>query len=764
MIRTCLYTILLCSLTNFAFGQSKKAKAAFEDQRFHDAIVILDKEIESGKQNDEVFKLYGLSSFYAGKFDQAEETTLRLIDKNPENDDYKYVLIKTLLAKKEFDQARDAWNTISPASKQHPDFVLLSNSIVSQSKWERIVSKLEVSNFDEINTSAGDYSPFLYGDDIIFCTLDKADLINMEELDPREKDFSKLYKKKLGQFESKNPHEFLPGLIHGKHIGPISISTDKKEIFYTSASQLRAGVNYNDIFSISKNEEGKWGRPKPFAYNNEDYNVAHPALSEDGKTLYFSSDKPGGFGQMDLYYCYRTENGWSEPINLGENVNTSKNEVFPSQSDGYLYFASNGHPGYGKLDLYRVEETDYWEFVENLKSPLNSPYDDFGVCFKNENSGFFSSNRPGGSGKDDVYKFGSIEVAPAVETQYITGLFEKEQVGLKNKKVVLVDENGTVLQEAYTNAQGEFFFLKEKDITNYSIRLDEDLEDYHDLDMLLTDSNGNVTEIVEADENGNFSFEILALDDYDNLVMMEQTDNNLLSINIGGQLFREEYGDFNKEEEVSIVNRYGIIVGKTITDSTGTFLFENMKPDDQYIFKLSSNDEALKIAIFDEDGEPVQIIIADKNMRYYFERLKADDDYISMINSEDEEIYIKENEAFVFSNVYYELNSAELNSESEVVLDRLTVLLYNNPHVSIVIRSHTDSRATDKYNLKLSQKRAESVAAYLISRGIDVRRLDAKGMGERDLVNHCSNGVECTNEQHAENRRTEFEIRKNENF
>ena len=295
-----------------------------------------------------------------------------------------------------------------------------------------------------------------------------------------------------------------------------------------------------------------------------------------------------------------------------------------------------GHVGYGGLDIFRVEESHHWEFVENLKAPINSPFDDFGICFSAEQNGYFSSNRPGGSGKDDIYKFSSKERAPVVETQFISGIFEKDGVPIANRKVYLVDEFGEVIQEAYTNSEGEFFFLKEKNVVNYTIRLDEEVTEFKDIAMLLTDSNGNVTEVIEADENGGFSFEILALDDYDNLAFMEQSEDELLSISIRGQVFIDEFGDYSGNQEVSIVNQYGIVIDKTVTDSEGNFLFEQLKPDDLYIFKLGSNDEALKIAIFGPAGDPVKIIIADKNMRFYFERLGADDDYISMLTAEDQ--------------------------------------------------------------------------------------------------------------------------------
>ena len=227
MMKNLLITITLCFYCTVSIGQNKKAVEALEDQRFHDAIAILDKNIESGKSNDDNKYIYAISSFFAGKYEESIKISTELVQKYPANDDFKYWLIKNYSALKQYDIAKDIWATLSEKSKTELEFVQLKNSIVSQAKWDRIVNDLEVSNFDEINTSASDFSPQLYGEDIVFCTLNKADLINIEQLDPKEKNFSKLYKKKLGQFESSNSLAFFPGLIHGKHIGPIAIDEKK---------------------------------------------------------------------------------------------------------------------------------------------------------------------------------------------------------------------------------------------------------------------------------------------------------------------------------------------------------------------------------------------------------------------------------------------------------------------------------------------------------------------------------------------------------
>ena len=148
----------------------------------------------------------------------------------------------------------------------------------------------------------------------------------------------------------------------------------------------------------------------PFKYNNkEEYSVGHPAISPDGDILYFVSDMPGGVGETDIYYCVKNVDGtWETPQNAGTTINTSGKEMFPViEKNGDLYFSSNGHPGMGGLDMFRsTGSKETWSEPENLKHPFNSPKDDFAILFTEEGkTGFFTSNRDGGEGADDIYSF-----------------------------------------------------------------------------------------------------------------------------------------------------------------------------------------------------------------------------------------------------------------------------------------------------------------------------------------------------------------------
>jgi hypothetical protein len=151
----------------------------------------------------------------------------------------------------------------------------------------------------------------------------------------------------------------------------------------------------------------KYGKAVPMAFNSDGYSTGHPAISKDGRLIVFSSDRPGGQGGSDLYMSYRNGDTWGEPENLGFRVNTAGDEMFPFLlDDGTLLFSSNGHAGLGGLDLFSAQQAEVgFVDVTNLGVPINSPQDDFSMIVTSGGRGYFSSNRSGGKGSDDIYFF-----------------------------------------------------------------------------------------------------------------------------------------------------------------------------------------------------------------------------------------------------------------------------------------------------------------------------------------------------------------------
>jgi outer membrane protein OmpA-like peptidoglycan-associated protein len=228
--------------------------------------------------------------------------------------------------------------------------------------------------------------------------------------------------------------------------------------------------------------DGSWENIKELPFNDEVYSTGHPALSADNKKLYFVSDKEGGFGQTDIYEIDILENNkYGEPKNLGERINTEGREMFPFVSkDSIFYFSSDGHLNLGLLDIFKstIIKNPNAE-PENLGAPYNSGYDDFAFFTRSNKAtqtGYFSSNRPGGIGNDDIYSFNAYKCS-----QIITGIAKDtlSNLILDDVSVKLINKVGKVINEVITNEKGEYRFEVDCD-KKYTILAEKpDYKDYH---------------------------------------------------------------------------------------------------------------------------------------------------------------------------------------------------------------------------------------------------------------------------------------------
>ncbi|MDR1583268.1 MAG: OmpA family protein [Prevotellaceae bacterium] len=231
-------------------------------------------------------------------------------------------------------------------------------------------------------------------------------------------------------------------------------------LYFTRCQQER-GEKYGCTIMLSKVQGDSWSEPEDLEIVSDSMIAAHPALSDDGLTMYFSSNIFGGSGSSDLWKITRnneSDNVWNKPVNLGSRINTPGNEMFPFVRKDTLFFASNGHPGYGGLDIYKAYKNNsgIW-IIENLGKPINSEADDFGIIFENDNErGYFTSRRKGGRGGDDIYSF-QLDI-PVLE-YFMKGVVrdEKTKTLLARAEVVLNGSDGTTLKRI-TEKDGAFQF------------------------------------------------------------------------------------------------------------------------------------------------------------------------------------------------------------------------------------------------------------------------------------------------------------------
>ncbi len=492
--------------------------------------------------------------------------------------------------------------------------------------------------------------------------------------------------------------------------GPIFFDAVSNSFFITRnqfdksrRQQSRKGVNRLKLY-IENIEGSSFKNFGEFEYNSNLYSVGHAALTPDGKKIFFSSDMPGGMGGPDLYVCTKDGDNWSKPRNLGNAINTSGNEMFPFVSaDGKLYFSSNGHSTQSGLDIFSAEiKGDDFINVKVLGQPFNSDQDDFSFYIYPDNkSGYFSSDRAGGKGDDDIYSF-------ALSNPILKG--------------VVYDEKGIALLP----------FVKIK-------IMDDDL---------------NVTELV-TDSLGTFEYEAAPKTDYiitahiSGYVQAKKTANTSgkSRVDLVFNLIKEDYGIegsvLNKDNRSGIQGAIITLIEKktkkiitTISDSKGHFNL-NVEKDKEYTLRI----EKSKFMTSNSD-------ISTKDMK------------IGVVKKEvlmDELVVGK---SIKIENVYYDVAKWNIRADAKIELDKMVELMNENPGMEVELSAHTDSQGSNASNLKLSDSRAKAVAAYIISKGITASRVTGRGYGENKLLNNCSNGVKCSEAEHQINRRTEFTILK----
>ena len=455
--------------------------------------------------------------------------------------------------------------------------------------------------------------------------------------------------------------------------------------------------------------------------NNDEYSVCHPSLSKDAKTLYFASDKPGGYGGLDLYECTREIGGpWSTPVNLGPKINTSGEEGFPFiADDGTLYFASDGHGGLGGLDIYSTTQVktgnklSSWTDPENLGAPVNTSSDDFGyIIYKDNKTGYLCSNRPGGMGDDDIYSFIKKGIT-------LNGIVYDANTGLPIADAeVIQKEDGVEKGKTKSDKDGNFTF---PGIPGKKYTFNATHPGYLPAEIVYDAKEKPELIKIPMEAEGGISLEVTVID---------KKTRDLLE---GAKVILTNLST-NKNETCAAAK-----------DGKCTFTLE---PNTSYRIEASK-----------ETGEPDTKYLSVTATQSTIGK-KAPATLYSVLELEK----VKKGVAIKIENIYYDLDKWFIRPDAAKELDKLVKVLKDNPTLEIELSSHTDCRATAKYNQQLSSKRAEAAVNYIASQGVDAKRMIAAGYGESRLVNKCAcEGtyvVPCTEEQHQENRRTEFKILK----
>jgi len=338
---------------------------------------------------------------------------------------------------------------------------------------------------------------------------------------------------------------------------------------------------------------------------------------------------------------------------------------------------------------------------------------------------------------------------------------------IANKQITLKDASGNIIEEVTTNAFGSFVFSKLPPDENYILELtDLDGSLPPDTKIILTNKSGKQIRIVRADAKGGFKFSLLS-SDKTMIDELKVNDADLL-MDLSGKLLGQDKNTL-PGAKIYLMDDKGVAIDTVVTDGGGNFEFRKLQAGKNYMVNVDENDARLngmdKLFIADVKGKIVKELVRNKYKGFSFNILESEKGNLKQIYVDDpwlEVLELKDKKSkeqiTIVENVYYGLNEHKFNDAGQRVMDKVVQIMNANPNLNIELSSHTDSRAADKFNQNLSQKRAKFAVDYIISKGIDKKRLLAVGFGESKLINKCGNNVTCTEEEHAQNRRTEFKI------
>ncbi|HMQ49745.1 MAG TPA: OmpA family protein [Saprospiraceae bacterium] len=390
----------------------KRAERLMEAGDYQSAITMLHQIIDK-EPSDEAKAALGAAYRSVGNIENAAQWYGQLASMPNANPEFQYIY-GTLLFQLDNCEAAEHWFKqylkLRPYDPRKKD---LLNACQRKSELEKKSFSQVSLSLPTFNGPANDLGPVYYKNGLVF-TAFRPDLVAAKE---NGRFYSLFYVEVGEQNGVKNYGTVTPfskELNSPFHDAVVSFNQDQTEIFMTRTRQMKVNQVENpirrlEITHATQIPQVGWSEAAPLPINSDDYSVAHPYLSPDGEQLFFSSDMPGGFGGSDIYVIVRKEGQWGSSVNLGPNVNTEGDEVRPFIStSGALYFASNGHFGLGGQDIFFCQMTkdSIWGTAENLGAPFNTAHDDYGLILNsNGEEGYFTSNRPGGMGGDDIYFF-----------------------------------------------------------------------------------------------------------------------------------------------------------------------------------------------------------------------------------------------------------------------------------------------------------------------------------------------------------------------
>jgi len=481
-----IYLAFIGILSISGFSQEsavKRGDKKYEKYAYIDAIKTYERIAEKGYKSPEMLQKLGNSYYFNADLSNAAKWYGELFALTEDVDaEYFYRYSQALKSMGNYEKADQMLEKFSQKSGTDARAKLF----VSQKNYLEQIKKnsgrYKIENAG-INSEYSDYGSAFYGEKIVFASAKDTGNFSKRKHAWTNQYFTNMYISDLSVDGAlSTPQKFAKSLNTKFHESTPAFSKDGNTVYFTrnNFANGKKGKNADKITLLkiykATLDGEKWTNITELPFNNDSYSVAHPALSPDGKTLYFASDMPGTLGASDLFKVEINSDGsFGKPTNLGSKINTPGRETFPFISDdNEIYFASDGHPGLGGLDVFvaKIDGNDFSE-IQNIGEPANSKQDDFSFIINTKTKvGFISSNRDGGNGNDDIYKF--LETKPLEFTckQLLSGVVTDEETGavLANAKVTLFDEKFNKIKEILSDASGNYSFEEVECGSSYYVR------------------------------------------------------------------------------------------------------------------------------------------------------------------------------------------------------------------------------------------------------------------------------------------------------
>jgi len=622
--------------------------------------------------------------------------------------------------------------------------ILLATGLMAQPPIlldeENAIHVIEFEEFKDVNQHGPSFSLVEYGEKLLWVSYDKSTSTSVPYVLGNQDRFFLLYSSpdKL----TDEPRR-LRLTEEGKQAvaGPASYC-QKRGWFFVTANQKRTWQGRTQLGLFLKRSEGE--KPERLPFVSPRYNFLHPSWDADNNRLYFSSDFEEPGKTMSLYYADKTEGGWTSPVPLSDKINSNSNEVFPHIVPEGLFFSSDRPGGIGGLDIYFAAfENGQLSESKRLPAPFNSRGDDFGIYFNSEGTGgYISSDRDANGKIDRTYEFNCglscFLPATVIKSLELRIIAADDGRSLRDVEVKLIPEK--VLLDQFAGRNIKFDPLQ----NNLSLNLSDVDADRAGVFRCLTNREGRCLMDSRTNETNFFVFASKkgTQSVLQNLEFDTGFDHKVVEIEMDRDCRPTSITLVCPEEKDIIDPRLWVEnmrTGAVDTLSAEEDIYSKcMNLNGQYrIFATAEDRHPVREAVFVENNSPKEI------------RLRIEPKEVEVV---------REGTVLELQNIYYEYNSHLISEGAASELDELAAIMKRDTAMVVELRAHTDSRGSELYNLQLSQRRANSAMEYLVTAGIEPQRIRTAGFGETQLRNHCRKGVQCTEEEHAYNRRTEVAV------